>query len=149
LPSRPSQAPVLVGIDGSLASELATAIAFDEAARRNVGLVAMHAWSDADVSEWPGIDRPAAESTAEEVLAERLAGWQERYPDVSVHRSVACDNPARQLAQRSQEAQLAVVGSHGRGGFAGMLVGSVSETVAQMARVPVIVARESVAETGG
>jgi nucleotide-binding universal stress UspA family protein len=141
----PSTAPVLVGIDGSSASELATAMAFDEASRRNVGLVALHAWSDVDVSEWPGIDWPATQSTGEEVLAERLAGWQERYPDVQVDRVVVRDKPARQLAQRSEDAQLVVVGSRGRGGFAGMLVGSVGETVTQLARVPVIVARESVA----
>lgn len=143
--SHPSKAPVLVGIDGSSASELATAIAFDEASRRNVELIALHAWIDADVSEWPGIDWPATESMADEVLAERLAGWQERYPDVPVHRDVVRDKPARQLVQRAEDAQLVVVGSRGRGGFAEMLVGSVSETVAQMARVPVIVARESVA----
>jgi nucleotide-binding universal stress UspA family protein len=141
----PSQAPVLVGIDGSSASELATAIAFDEASRRNVGLIAVHAWSDVDVSEWPGIDWPVTQSMAEEVLAERLAGWQEQYPDVQVSRTVVRDQPARQLVQRSEEAQLVVVGSRGRGGFAGMLVGSVGETVAQMARMPVIVARQSVA----
>ena len=144
-PSHPSEAPVLVGIDGSSASELATAIAFDEASHRNVGLVALHAWSDADVSEWPGIDSPAAQSMAEEVLAERLAGWQEKYPDVPVSRAVVCDKPARQLVERSADAQLVVVGSRGRGGFAEMLLGSVGEAVAQMAQVPVIVARESVA----
>jgi nucleotide-binding universal stress UspA family protein len=141
----PSKAPVLVGIDGSSASELATAIAFDEASRRNVGLIAVHAWSDIDVSEWPGIDWPVTQSMAEEVLAERLAGWQEQYPDVQVSRTVVRDQPARQLVQRSEEAQLVVVGSRGRGGFAGMLVGSVGESVAQMARMPVIVARESMA----
>ena len=141
----PSKAPVLVGIDGSSASELATAIAFDEASRRNVGLIAVHAWSDVDVSEWPGIDSPVTPSMAEEVLAERLAGWQEQYPDVQVSRTVVRDQPARQLVQRSEEAQLVVVGSRGRGGFADMLLGSVGETVAQMARMPVIVARESVA----
>jgi nucleotide-binding universal stress UspA family protein len=82
---------------------------------------------------------------AEEVLAERLAGWQEQYPDVQVSRTVVQAQPARQLVQQSEQAQLVVVGSRGRGGFAGMLVGSVGETVAQMARVPVIVARESAA----
>ncbi len=135
-------APVLVGIDGSPASELATAIAFDEASRRHTGLIALHAWSDLDVSEWPGIDWSATQSTAEEVLAERLAGWHEQYPDVRVTRSVVQAQPARQLVERSDDAQLVVVGNRGRGGFAGMLVGSVGETVAQMARVPVIVARE-------
>lgn len=136
----PAQAPILLGIDGSPASELATAIAFDEASHRNVGLVTLHAWSDADVSEWPAIDWRAIELTAERVLAERLAGWQEQYPDVAVRRIVVCDQPARQLVDQSEEAQLTVVGSRGRGGFAGMLVGSVSETVAQLARMPVIVA---------
>ncbi|HET9876695.1 MAG TPA: universal stress protein, partial [Mycobacterium sp.] len=42
----PAEAPVLVGIDGSPASELATAVAFDEASRRGVELIALHAWSD-------------------------------------------------------------------------------------------------------
>ena len=139
----PVQAPVLAGIDGSPASELATAIAFDEASRRQVGLVALHAWSDLDVTEWPGIDWPATQSMAEEVLAERLAGWQEQYPDVQVTRIVVQAQPARQIVQQSEKAQLVVVGNRGRGGFAGLLVGSVGETVAQMARVPVIVARES------
>jgi nucleotide-binding universal stress UspA family protein len=136
-----TQSPVVVGIDGSPASEAGTAIAFDEASRRRVGLVALHAWSDLDVSEWPGIDWPATQSMAEEVLAERLAGWQERYPDVQVTRVVAQAQPARRLVEASKEAQLVVVGSTGRGGFAGMLVGSVGETVAQLAQVPVIVAR--------
>jgi nucleotide-binding universal stress UspA family protein len=50
----PAQAPVLVGIDGSPSSELATAIAFDEASRRGVELIALHAWSDVGVSDFPG-----------------------------------------------------------------------------------------------
>jgi nucleotide-binding universal stress UspA family protein len=135
------KAPVLVGIDGSPASESATAIAFDEASRRQVGLVALHSWSDLDVSDWSETDWPATQTLAEEVLAERLAGWQEQYPDVTVSRTVVQAQPARQLVQQSEQAQLVVVGSRGRGGFAGMLVGSVGETVAQMARVPVIVTR--------
>jgi nucleotide-binding universal stress UspA family protein len=141
--SRESQAPVLVGIDGSPASEPATALAFDEASRRSVGLLALHAWADTHVSDWPGIDWPTTESMAEEALAERLAGWQERYPDVRVDRIVVRDRPAQQLVQRSEGAQRVVVGSRGRGGFAELLVGSVGETVTQMARVPIIVAREA------
>ena len=136
------QAPVLVGIDGSPAAELATAIAFDEAGRRNVGLTALHAWSDVDVSEWPGLDWPAAKSMSEHEIAEHLAGWQDRYPNVNVHRIVVRDQPAHQLVTHSAEAQLLVVGSRGRGGFGGMLVGSVSESVAQLARTPVIVVRQ-------
>ena len=73
----PAQAPVLVGIDGSPASESATAIAFDEASWRGVELVALHAWSDTEVFEFPGLDWSTAQSQGEELLAERLAGWQE------------------------------------------------------------------------
>jgi nucleotide-binding universal stress UspA family protein len=138
----PARAPVLVGIDGSPASEIATAIAFDEASRRRADLLALHAWSDAGVLDFPGMDWPMMKSSEDEVLAERLAGWQENYPDVRVHREVVCDRPARQLIEHSESAQLVVVGSHGRGGFAGMLLGSVSTAVVHSARMPVIVARQ-------
>ncbi|MDH6193987.1 nucleotide-binding universal stress UspA family protein [Mycobacterium frederiksbergense] len=133
--------PVLLGIDGSRASELATEIAFDEASRRAVDLVALHVWSDTDVPLARSLEASALQSGAEEVLSERLGGWHERYPEVVVHRLVKYDHPAQQLLDESERAQLIVVGSHGRGGFAGMLLGSVGTAVAEAARVPVIVAR--------
>lgn len=138
-----SNAPVLLGIDGSPASEAATALAFDEASRRGTGLVALHAWSDVGVFPMLGMDLRDSEAKGQEVLAERLAGWQERYPDVHVKRLLFCDKPSRWLLQESENAQLVVVGSHGRGGFRGMLLGSVSSAVAQSVRVPVIVVRDS------
>jgi nucleotide-binding universal stress UspA family protein len=134
-------APVLLGIDGSPASEAATALAFDEASRRGVPLVALHAWSDVGVFPALGMDWHEYESKGHEVLAERLAGWQQQYPDVHVHRRLMCDQPAHWLIEQSRHAQLVVVGSHGRGGFAGMLLGSVSSAVAQRAKASVIVVR--------
>src|ERR1700722_7057114 len=133
----PAEAPVLVGIDGSSVSELATAIAFQEASWRGVELVALHVWSDVEVNDFPAIDWPAMRPAAEEIISERLAGWQERYPDVTVRRIVECDRPTYHLISQSELAQLVVVGSHGRGGFAGMLLGSVSTAMAHSARMPV------------
>jgi len=135
------KAPVLLGVDGSPASEAATAWAFDEASRRGVALVALHAWSDVGVFPILGMDWRTYQGEGDELLAERLAGWQERYPDVHISRRLVCDTPARWLVEESQHAQLVVLGSHGRGGFAGMRLGAVSAAVAQSARVPVIVVR--------
>ncbi|KUI20523.1 universal stress protein [Mycobacterium sp. GA-1285] len=139
-PPAGSGSPVLVGIDGSPASEEATALAFDEASRRGVGLSAMHAWSDASFPSI-GSDWERYEDGGHRVLAERLAGWQERYPDVRVQRMIVSDDPARRLVEASSEAQLVVVGSRGRGGFSNLVLGSVATKVAQSAKAPVIVVR--------
>ena len=136
-----AQAPVVVGVDGSSASEAAVAVAFDEASWRGVDLVAVHAWSDFVIDLYPADEWTVFEPQAQEVLSERLAGWQERYPDVTVRRVVVRDRPDRQLLQQAASAQLVVVGSHGRGGLTGMLLGSISRRVAESADVPVIVAR--------
>jgi nucleotide-binding universal stress UspA family protein len=134
-------APILVGIDGSAASEAAVALAFDEALHRGVPLVALHAWSDVAVFPILGMDWRTYRDEGDEVLGERLAGWQERYPEVQVHRRLVCDVPARWLIDDSKDAQLVVLGSRGRGGYAGMHLGSVSSAVLQSVRAPVIVAR--------
>ncbi|SCX27902.1 universal stress protein [Mycolicibacterium fluoranthenivorans] len=133
--------PVVVGIDGSPASERATAVAFEEASLRHAELVALHAFSN---TEWPEVmplPWSAFAAEAGERLAERLAGWQERYPDVVVQRVVVRDQPVQNLLAQAESAQLVIVGSHGRGGFAGMLLGSVSSAVVHQIHSPVIVAR--------
>jgi nucleotide-binding universal stress UspA family protein len=145
--SNVARAPVLVGIDGSAASEAATAIAFDEASRRGVGLIALHAWTDLRVSDFkevfPNFDWDVGLAKEEETLGERLAGWHERYPEVEIHRRIEIGEPARWLIEASELAQLIVIGSHGRGGFAGMLLGSVGAAVVNRIKIPVIVARQS------
>lgn len=133
--------PVLLGVDGSPASEAATAFAFDEASRRGVDLVALHAWSDVStVPPW-GPEWRAYEQEGGEILAERLSGWQERYPDVHVRRRLVGDRPAQSIIDESARAQLVVLGSRGRGGFARLLLGSVSTAVAESSHVPVVVLR--------
>lgn len=135
--------PVLLGIDGSPASDAATAVAFDEASRRGVDLVALHAWSDVGVFPVLGMDWHEYEQQGHELLGERLAGWQERYPDVHVRRRIVCDRAARWLIDEAKQAQLVVVGSRGRGGISGLLLGSVSTAVAESASTPVIVVQSS------
>jgi nucleotide-binding universal stress UspA family protein len=152
LPHR--DAPVVLGVDGSPVSDRATGIAFEEAARRGVELIAVHAWSDTTLiaaHAWgdggllaeSATDWTATSARAEAMLAERIASWQSDYPGVAVRRVVVCDRPAHFLAEESENAQLLIVGSHGRGGFAGMLLGSVSTKLAHTVRVPLIVARKS------
>ncbi len=134
------RSPVLLGIDGSPASEAATAFAFDEASRRGVDLVALHAWTD--VGAFPIlVDWHQYEDEGHEVLGERLAGWREQYPDVTVRRRIVCDRPARWLIEEARRAQMVVLGSRGRGGMRSMLLGSVSTAVAEGAAVPVTVVR--------
>jgi nucleotide-binding universal stress UspA family protein len=134
------KASVLVGIDGSRTSEHATELAFDEACRRGVDLVALHAWSDV-TTEVPFLDWATVEEEAQRSLGESLAGWGERYPDVTVRRVIVRDRPAHHLIEAAQSAQLVVVGSHGRGGLTGMLLGSVSNTLLHSVRIPVLVAK--------
>lgn len=137
----PALASVVVGVDGSPASDRALEVAFVEASLRGVDLVAVHAWSDSTVFEFPGTDWSTLQAMGEETLSERLSGWQERFPDVLVRRVVVADRPAHQLLEQAATAQLLVVGSHGRGGFAGMLLGSVSTAVVHAAKMPVLVVR--------
>ncbi|MBB5916706.1 nucleotide-binding universal stress UspA family protein [Nocardia transvalensis] len=142
--------PVLVGVDGSDNSVPALEFAFDEASRRKVGLVALHAWTDVSagldvsITGWDTI-----RETEDAVFAEELAGYSERYPDVPVRRVLVCDRPVRSLLEESERAQLLVVGSHGRGGFAGMLLGSTSGALVQSVECPIVVVRRSTENAAG
>ncbi|GAB2727739.1 universal stress protein [Nocardia thraciensis] len=136
--------PVVVGIDGSPVSEGALAAAFEEAAQRKAELVAVHAWNDLTIGRFAGdpyLLFPVDEIETDEraALAERLAGWQEKYPGVPVRREVALAAPAEELLRWSKSAQLLVVGSRGRGGFRSLLLGSTSNALVQHAHCPVMV----------
>jgi nucleotide-binding universal stress UspA family protein len=140
---RPAVGPVVVGVDGSPVSEDALAFAFDAAAARRVPLVAVHSYEppffhpdSAIVVDWE-----AVHTEEQEVLAERLAGWGQRYPDVPVERVVVQGVPAAVLVEQSETAQLVVVGSHGHGSLAGLILGSVSRAVLHRAHCPVAVVR--------
>jgi nucleotide-binding universal stress UspA family protein len=138
-----SDRPVVVGVDGTRSSERAIEIAFDEASHRGSELVAVHAWSDASDFEHPLRDWLVSAANEEAALAESLAGWQEKFPDVTVRRVVEKDRPARNLVKHAEDAGLVVVGSHGRGGFAGMLLGSTSQALLHSVTCPLIIARGS------
>jgi nucleotide-binding universal stress UspA family protein len=140
------EAPVVVGVDGSELSDLAIGFAIEEAARRGTDVVAVHAFRY-PVSLQPGdmvplvYDEDALESDEGRLLAESLAGWCERYPDVRVGRKVVRASAVRVLVEESKTAQLVVVGARGRGGFAGLLLGSVSHGVLHHADCPVAIVR--------
>jgi nucleotide-binding universal stress UspA family protein len=136
-----AQAPVVVGVDGSALSEAAISFAFEAADARAVPLWAVHSWHDRmlDPADAPFLDWAAMEAREHEVLAQRLAGWAEKYPDVPLRRLVSRERPARVLVAQSRDAQLVVVGSRGRGGVVGDLLGSVSQAVLHHAHCPVAV----------
>jgi nucleotide-binding universal stress UspA family protein len=144
----PLEGPVVVGIDGSPTSEAALAFAYGAAALRRVPLVAIHTWLDllVDPAVAPLLDWDAIEADERRLLAERLAGWSEKYPDVPVEPLITRDRPARALVEHSEGAQLVVVGSRGRGGFAGLLLGSVSHALLHHAKCPVAVVRPADAQ---
>jgi nucleotide-binding universal stress UspA family protein len=108
-----------------------------------VPLVVVHAWQDLYIDSLTGaaLDWDAIETEEHEVLAERLAGWGQKYPDVPVQRRVVWEGPAPTLIAESEGAQLVVVGSRGRGAAMSLLLGSVSHALLHRARCSVAVVR--------
>ncbi|WP_253775195.1 universal stress protein [Goodfellowiella coeruleoviolacea] len=138
--------PVVVGVDDSPASDAALEFAFGMAAEHRASLVAVQAWQEAafgftfiDTTPLPDWDVVGQRIATH--LAEKLAAWHQQYPAVHTLVLDRRSHPVVALTDVAQAARLLVVGHRGRGGFAGMLLGSVAHGVLHHAACPVAVVR--------
>ena len=136
---------VVVGVDGSEVSRQALQVAFREADARGALLRAIHGWNDTQVhTTYVGLvdAQNEMERTLKErqdMLQEELAELVKQYPEVRVEEVVERDRPINALRDAAADAQLLITGSHGRGGFKGMLLGSTSRALLQYAPCPMMV----------
>jgi nucleotide-binding universal stress UspA family protein len=144
--------PVLVGVDGSPAGHAALGHALDQAATRGVELVAIRACEALSLRPSAHRPVPGVDSQAEHaVLAEQLAGWRGKYPDVPVREVICRGQPAAALLRYGQQwpdeqsPQLIVVGSSGQVRFTGGQLGSTSGALIAHATCPIIVVHAPVA----
>ncbi|QIZ38678.1 universal stress protein [Saccharopolyspora sp. ASAGF58] len=137
--------PVVVGLDNSPLSGAALHYAFDAADRYECELVAVQVWQDIDYAVVPHLEYELADLRDEALrgVAEQLAGWAEPYPNVPVRKLAQRGHPVAELAAAAEDARLLVVGHRGRGGFTGLLLGSVAAGVLHHAQCPVAVVRDA------
>lgn len=136
--------PVVVGVDASPASQEPLGWAFAHADSHGVPLEVLHTFA---IPVYPGVVPyvPPVELTrgaadfAQRTVHEVLAGWRERYPDVTVTTKVVHNRPGPALIDASARASITIVGTRGRGAFLGMLLGSTSQALLHHARGTVIV----------
>lgn len=148
----PTEGPVVVGLDGSAHSDAALAFAFEAASARHLPVVAVHTWTDLTLDGAArtlsmSVDPAEVEKEERALLEQQLGPLREKYPDVEVEPVVVRGRPVRTLLERGEHAQLIVVGSRGRGGFKGMLLGSTSQALVIHAPCPVAVVRPNEPET--
>lgn len=135
---------ILVGIDGSPSSRSALDWAARQASLAREPLLAIMTW------EWPhdlGFAPPLPHdydpvADARHVLDEAVQAARAAHPEVEIRSSVTQGRAAAALVEASRDASLLVVGSRGHGGFAGMLLGSVSQHCVTNAHCPVVVVRD-------
>ncbi|NMN93938.1 universal stress protein [Antrihabitans stalactiti] len=137
----PDARSVVVGVDGSPTSERAIEYAFDFASTHGAPLVAVHTWIENELPYPPTVAPAGDEERETALLAECLAGWSEKFPDVEVVRVCKQASPGVELLTQAQDAQLVVVGSHGRHNLAGALLGSTSQRLVHRSPCPVVVCR--------
>lgn len=135
--SAPPQ-PIVVGVDGSDSSVHAAAWAAAEAERRHAPLTVLLVNDD-----------PARADHVERSVRKAAAKCRANLPNLQVTAEVAAGRPAEVLLRRSGEAQLMVLGAHGRGRFTEAVLGGVSTGVATHASCPVVVVRQDVPTTVG
>jgi nucleotide-binding universal stress UspA family protein len=120
--------PVLVGVDRSPSSKAAVRFAVDEALQRGVSLVAVHA------------HHPDDSKVAEGLLAEELEPYAHQHSQLDIQlRAIAASNVEKATIDATRHTGLAVIGCRGTGGFAGLLLGSVSRALVHHAYAPVAV----------
>jgi nucleotide-binding universal stress UspA family protein len=138
---------VVVGVDGSEGSRRALAWAADEAREHQARLRVVTTWTappvaaGAGYASLPWYGEADLSPVAERQLTEAVAEVLGEKPDLEIERVVAEGHAAPQLIDASAAADLLVVGCRGHGGFAGMLLGSVSQHVAAHAQCPVVIVR--------
>lgn len=141
--------PVVVGVDDSKVSDPAVAEAYRQSDLRKAELIAVHTWTPLDADALHGFGLSAEEieemsQQAVEAVSERMAGYGEDYPDVKVKRVVIPEEPGKAILDTAGDsASLIVMGSRGRGGFTGLLLGSRSQKVLHHAQVPVMIVRHN------
>lgn len=142
----PEAQEIVVGVDGSEPALAALDWAFDEASRRGLSLRVIHTWEVPPIGAITGVPTFSPPELLEDIrssemrsTAEAIAGHRERYPDVTVTQDVERGSPVHILCAASEHAAMVVVGSRGRGGFVGLLLGSVSHGIIHHAKCPVAV----------
>ena len=130
---------IVVGVDGSEISAAAIRFAFQEAARHRIGITAVHAAMP--TRQHPSLRVPAdiVEQVDRQLFAEAMDSKRILIPGIDVKTKLVHSHPVQALLDEAAGAELIVVGSRGRGGFTGMLLGSVSQAVLQHAGCPVAV----------
>lgn len=145
--------PVVAGIDDSESSGDVLAFALAEAAARDTSVTAVNTWwrvPDSWEAELPLVyDTTDVEKGRREMLSRVVAAHRDRFPEVPVAEEVRHGRAARELVTLSETAQLMVVGARGRGGFAGLLLGSVSQALLHHAHCPVAIVRRAGQLDGG
>ncbi|MFE4974765.1 universal stress protein [Kitasatospora sp. NPDC056651] len=139
---------IVVGVDGSPASEQALSWAIDYARAVGGTVHAIAAWEYPAFYGWAGQGVPTVETfNPEEIAGKTLTDTVVKVAGddagVRITESVTPGNAARVLLEAAKGAALLVVGSRGLGGFSGVLLGSVSRHLTEHAPCPVVVVREA------